>query len=515
MFSPKDLEQIRSKGIEIQSINRQLEFFHKGFPFVRLEGPATPGNGILTLSPGQKDFYISYFEQHMGRCQVMKFVPASGAASRMFKHLFEFRSGFDGSDQAWKEFTGDTSFNSVWNAIQHLQNFAFYEDLVSVPGLKGRSVQDLFRSREIGTLIDSILNEEGLNYAALPKALLKFHRYPEGSRTAMEEHLVEAAGYVRDDKGISRIHFTVSPEHKEKLSERALKVRDIYEKRFGVRLEIGYSIQKASTDTLAVNERNEPFRNNDGSLLFRPAGHGALLQNLEEAGEEIVFIKNIDNIVPDRLKQETFDYKMALGGYLLWVREPIFEWLSRSETGEQDPGETLKIQQFATENLMIRFPEEYSGLPETGKRKILRELLDRPIRVCGMVKNVGEPGGGPYWVSANDGRSSLQVVESSQVDMKDPKQKTIFSQATHFNPVDLVCSIRDYKGNKFSLEKFVDEDTGFISLKSSGGQVLKAQELPGLWNGAMAKWITVFVEVPILTFNPVKTINDLLRKEHQ
>ncbi|HTX88156.1 MAG TPA: DUF4301 family protein, partial [Bacteroidales bacterium] len=442
---------------------------------------------------------------------VMKFVPASGAASRMFKHLFEFREDIRKGTAS----LADHSFNSVWYFLQHLEELPFYGDLLPVPLLKRIPPEQLVRENRPGPVIDAILGAGGLNYGNLPKALLKFHRYPEGSRTALEEHLVEAAHYAADERGTARIHFTLSPEHTLKFSEKTDEVRSRYEKAFGVTFEIGYSVQKESTDTLAVDEENHPFRKEDGTLLFRPAGHGALLANLEETDAGVIFIKNIDNIVPDRLKGPTYENKKLIGGVLLRTRDRIHSFLRKETAGEAAPAEMAEIVRFISEEGMLPLPEGFDALPEPNKREQLRVLLNRPIRVCGMVKNEGEPGGGPFWVTGKDGRNSLQIVESSQVNLAEEGQKNIFSRATHFNPVDLVCSIRDFRGNKFRLSDWVDEETGFISGKSSGGRTLKAQELPGLWNGAMAKWITLFVEVPILTFNPVKTVNDLLRKEHQ
>jgi len=326
---------------------------------------------------------------------------------------------------------------------------------------------------------------------------------------------VEAAKYVRDSRNTASIHFTLSPEHTEKFNDRILHVLAGYEHSLEVKFDISYSIQKSSTDTLAVDEANLPFRNPDGSLLFRPAGHGALLQNLGDIDADIIFVKNIDNIVPDHLKGPTFEYKKLIGGYLMQARDRINNFLTKAEKGGLSAEELNETIVFAREMLMIPFPSGTETLNTAEKQSLLVSKLNRPVRVCGMVKNEGEPGGGPFWVLDDHGNESLQIVESSQVDMRNDQQKDILQSSTHFNPVDLVCSIRDYKGNKFKLQDFVDESTGLISLKSSGGKTLKAQELPGLWNGSMADWITVFVEVPIITFNPVKTVNDLLRKEHQ
>jgi hypothetical protein len=331
----------------------------------------------------------------------------------------------------------------------------------------------------------------------------------------MEEHLVEAASYTRDRNGISKIHFTVSPEHIGKFDEKIAACRKKYETLFNTRLEISHSIQKSSTDTIAVDENNLPFRKTDGTLLFRPAGHGALLANLNEQDADVIFIKNIDNIVPDRLKATTIENKKLIGGYLLYIRRQIFDFLMKVEAGIVTDEEVRKMAAFTASQNLVALPEGFERQNIEGQSIFLFGELNRPIRVCGMVRNAGEPGGGPFWVAGENDKASLQIVESSQVNMRDEAQREIFGASTHFNPVDLVCCTIDYKGNPFKLQEFVDESTGFISLKSSEGRTLKAQELPGLWNGSMAGWITLFVEIPLITFNPVKTINDLLRDEHQ
>jgi hypothetical protein len=359
-----------------------------------------------------------------------------------------------------------------------------------------------------------ILDHGGLNYSNLPKGLILFHDYPEGARTAAEEHLVEAISYARDRQGVARIHFTISPEHKEKFTELFNRIVGPYEQRYGTRLEITWSHQEPSTDTLAVDENNLPFRNPDGSLLFRPGGHGALLGNLNRLDADIIFIKNIDNIVPDRLKPETFLYKKVIGGFLLEMRGKVFEFLGKAEAGIITEEEISEMASFCMKKLSLPLLPDFDELSQSQKLHFLTHALDRPMRVCGMVRNEGEPGGGPFWVRDRNNHVSLQIIESSQVNQGDAAQLAIMQSSTHFNPVDIVCCIRNYKGRTFDLKRFVDENTGFISLKSSGGRNLKAQELPGLWNGAMAGWITVFVDVPVSTFNPVKTVNDLLRAEH-
>ncbi|MDP1621603.1 MAG: DUF4301 family protein [Bacteroidales bacterium] len=514
MFNQQDLVQIAGKGIHLQVIQKQIECFIKGFPFIRLVRPAVAGDGIIRFEDSQLNFYTEYFDDKLPELKIVKFVPASGAASRMFKHLFEFREKFTPTDDGMALFLSDQSFNSVYHFITHIKQIAFYNDLAARVANSGGTLDQLLENRDFVSLVDYILTDKGLNYAQLPKAVLKFHQYPDGSRTAAEEHLVESAAYGRDRSNIVRIHFTISPEHQDKFTELFATVTSLYESVFEVKFEISFSVQKSSTDIIAVDETNQPVRNTDGSLLFRPGGHGALLENLNEIDADLIFIKNIDNIVPDHLKNTTFLYKKLIGGYLLFLKEAVSGFLVKLKGKQISPEKIDEIRIFACEKLFQDIPDEFKALPHQDQVIYLFKLLNRPIRVCGMVKNEGEPGGGPFWVREEDQRLTLQIVESSQIELTDKEQKTIGDQSTHFNPVDLVCCTRDFEGNSFNLTDFVNENTGFISLKSSGGKMMKAQELPGLWNGAMANWITIFIEVPIITFNPVKTVNDLLRKEH-
>lgn len=515
-LSQDDHNQLKSKGMTVEQVARQIGYFQSGFPFIRLDRPATAGDGILQPGGERTMSLIQTFDNQLNNIRVVKFVPASGAASRMFKHLFEFQDGLSAEKQSNKDLNENLNFNSADYLLYHLREIAFYESLATIAEKVGTPVASLMASGNYRQLIDLLLSSPGLNYANLPKALIQFHSYPEGSRTAAEEHLVEASVYARDKEGVARIHFTISPEHREKFLELLNRVQAYHEARLGVRFDISFSVQKPSTDIIAVDPDNVPVRNSDGSLLFRPGGHGALLANLADIEADIIFIKNIDNVVPDHLRETTYLYKKVIGGLLLEIVSGIRSRLKL--LAEEDQGganaDLAEIARYVTKELGLSLPGDYSGLSRSDKADALRYLMNRPVRVCGMVKNEGEPGGGPFWVKDNQGQCSLQVVESSQVDMKDPVQRGILESSTHFNPVDLVCCTRDYRGNRFNLFDYVDEETGFISSKSSGGKSLKAQELPGLWNGSMARWITLFVEVPILTFNPVKTVNDLLRAEH-
>ena len=358
-----------------------------------------------------------------------------------------------------------------------------------------------------------MLEGAGLNYGALPKGLLKFHRYANGVRTPLEEHLVEGALYAAGKTGQVNVHFTVSTEHKALFSQLVEEKVAEYAKKYGVSFNVSFSEQKPSTDTLAADMENKPFRDN-GKLVFRPGGHGALIENLNDLDADIVFIKNIDNVVPDRLKGDTVTYKKLLAGVLVTLQQQAFQYLKLLDGGHYSHDQLETIIRFVQQQLRCR-KEDIKDLEDADLVIYLRKKLNRPMRVCGMVKNVGEPGGGPFLAYNPDGTVSLQILESSQIDMKDPEKKAMFEQGTHFNPVDLVCAIRDYKGNKFNLLDYVDKATGFISYKSKNGKDLKALELPGLWNGSMSDWSTVFVEVPLSTFNPVKTVNDLLREQHQ
>ncbi|GAB4310813.1 MAG: DUF4301 family protein [Bacteroidales bacterium] len=513
-FTAADLKLIESKGISLQEIENQIERFRMGFPFAQLVRPATISDGIIPMATDEADKLADIYDRNYTDIDRIKFVPASGAASRMFKSLFSFLTSFEEKGVRIPEDEAE-GFNSVAHFIKNIHSFAFYEDLRAKLAEKGYDLGKLLDENDYPTVIKFLVTPEGLNYGNLPKGLLAFHLYDNEVRTSFEEHLVEGALYAADSDGVARIHFTVSPEHRERFETLLDKVREKYEKRFGIRYEVTFSVQKPSTDTIAVNMDNEPFRSSNGTLLFRPGGHGALIENLNDLDSDLVFVKNIDNIVPDRLKAETVRYKKALAGLLLQLRDKTFRYLEQLEKDNPDERSLKEIEQFATEKLMIALPSNFGELSAGAKAALLFERMNRPIRVCGMVKNEGEPGGGPFWVKSSDGEVSLQIVESSQIDMSNPEQKEIVSRATHFNPVDLVCGLRDFRGRRFHLPDFIDPETGFISAKSAEGRELKALERPGLWNGAMARWITLFVEVPLITFNPVKVINDLLRPQHQ
>jgi hypothetical protein len=511
MITEKDQEQIHQQGISEKKVQEQIENFRKGFPFLEITEPAVVGRGIIRLECEEVDDLVEIYKGFEG--SRMKFVPASGAATRMFKHLFEFVEEYPTKGE---ECFVDKSINSVYYFIDNIKQFAFYQSLKDELWKSGFDIDALLESRDFVTLIKILLNPEGLNYGNLPKGLLKFHKYPDGSRTAMEEHLVEGSQYARSMSNHVHIHLTVSPEHRKGFEMLASQVLSMFEEAYRVTFHLTYSEQKKSTDTIAVDANNEPFRNSDGTLVFRPGGHGALIENLNDLNAELIFIKNIDNVVPDNLKPQTVVYKKALAGLLISYQSLIFDYLSQLQGNEELTHDFLQeVLQFTIDELCIIPPKDLNLKNPQQLLPYLIGKLNRPIRVCGMVKNEGEPGGGPFWAKNADGSVSLQIVESSQIDMNDTKKKKIVSAATHFNPVDLICGITDADGSKYDLLKYTDPTTGFISIKSKDGKMLKAQELPGLWNGAMANWNTIFVEVPLITFNPVKTVNDLLRDQHQ
>ena len=506
MFTPEDLDLLKQKGISAQQIEEQLHCFETGFPYLKLEAPAGLGNGILSLDDTAVDHYLEVWEEYLTtNPAIVKFVPASGAASRMFKNLYAFL------DAAYDEPT--TDFEKTFFA--NLPAAAYHADLdAACVRLYGAGVGELLAARRFKDVVSALLGKDGLNYGHLPKGLLKFHTYPEGARTPLEEHLVEGALYARRQDGTVSVHFTVSPEHRALFEQLVARVVPAYEQKFGVKYDVTFSEQKPSTDTVAANPDNTPFRQADGSLLFRPGGHGALIENLNELPADVVFIKNIDNVVPDRLKDETVRYKKLLAGVLVSLQEQAFAYLRKLDSGCYTVEELLEMLQFVQKKFCCKNPETKT-LEDTELAIYLRRKLNRPVRVCGMVRNVGEPGGGPFLAYNADGTISPQILESSQIDMADPEKKAMFEQGTHFNPVDLVCGLRNYRGEAFHLPDYVDKATGFISHKSKDGRELKALELPGLWNGAMSDWNTVFVEVPLATFNPVKTVNDLFREQHR
>ena len=505
MLSQQDLKQLAQKGISEAQIERQLGEFKTGFPFLRLEAAAAIGKGIVAPTAGERQQYVEAWKQYKAAGKrVVKFVPASGAASRMFKDMFAFvDADYD---------VPTTDFEKKY--FDNIEKFAFYQELdAACKKNEGKGIKELIAAGQYKAVAANMLKAEGLNYGQLPKGLLLFHNYSEGPRTPMEEHLVEGALYAASN-GEAHVHLTVSHEHMELFKQKVAQKADLYAQKYGIKYDISFSEQKPSTDTIAANPDGTPFRNSDGSLLFRPGGHGALIENLNEIEADVIFVKNIDNVVPDRLKEDTVEWKQVIAGVLVTLQEKAFGYLRLLDTGKYTHEQLEEIIRFVQQDLCCR-KSDIKELEDADLVIYLRKKLNRPMRVCGVVKNVGEPGGGPFLTYNQDGTVSLQILESSQIDKSNKEYMEMFTKGTHFNPVDLVCAVKDYKGNAFDLPKYVDKSTGFISQKSKSGKELQALELPGLWNGAMSDWSTVFVEVPLSTFNPVKTVNDLLREQHQ
>jgi hypothetical protein len=505
-FNKKDLQQFASMGLTEDAVNNQIENFRKGFPKTKLLEAATVENGgILRLNDKEITHYINVYKKLSKGRKILKFVPASGAATRMFKDLYAFSSTYFGVAKNFEK-----EFPSVKEFLQHIRSFAFFEELKECMEKSHLDFGDYMDRGDFTTVINYLLKEQYMGYGSLPKALLKFHRYGNTPRTPLEEHIVEGAEYARNSDGTVNIHFTVSPEHRHLFRKKIADVKGRYENELGIKLDISFSEQKHYTDTIAVDEYNNPVRDEKDNLTFRPGGHGALIENLHECKADVIFIKNIDNVVPDWMKHTTIVYKQALAGMMLELQNKMFEYI---EVLKNNPSEEklVEIEKFIKNKLLFDV-EQHTGIQK--RKEALRKALYRPIRICGMVKNQGEPGGGPFFAKSSEREKSLQIVETAQINRNDTSQEAILSSATHFNPVDLVCGTKDYRGNRYNLRKYIDPATGFISKKTKGALTVKSQELPGLWNGAMSEWITLFVEVPLATFNPVKTVNDLLRKEH-
>jgi hypothetical protein len=502
-------------NITIDEITHQLKLLSGGIEIPKLVRPCTIDDGVLKLDNSDNDELLKAFTSASLEGRITKFVPASGAASRMFHKLHSVLLRFKDLtfNDLEKYSETDAECKRVFEFLSNLEKFAFYQDLKRILNNNDDEIRDMV-SKFPSKLLDAVLYENGLNYSARPKAAIKFHLYIEESRTAFEEQIFESLQYAIDKSNRLRIHFTISQEHTELFDNLIKEVKQkLADTDF--KIDVSYSYQKKHTDAIAVKLNNEIIYDSKGNLLRRPGGHGALLENLDELNGDIIIIKNIDNVCVEKLNSDSILYKKLLVGLLVKIQKKVFGFLESLNNPELYDVDYNEIMTFSKKYLSLEKPEKFDSWEIIEKNKFLFEVLNRPIRVCGMVKNEGEPGGGPFWVEDADGKLSLQIIEQAQVNMQDENQKSIFKQSTHFNPVDLVCGVRDYKGNSFNLMKFVDEESGIVVNKSKHGVEIKALELPGLWNGSMAYWNTIFVEVPISTFNPVKEVNDLLKPMHQ
>lgn len=513
MFTEKDIKQIHSKGITFDQVTSQVDRLKNGMSYSKLLAAATVDKGIESFNESETQEYIKFYESKQNSLSIVKFVPASGAATRMFKFLFQFLSAFNPEKQTIEDFINTPSADLVKVFFSNLKGFPFYEEVQDKLKEVTPNYEALSESEKSYEFVKTMLAEGGLNYSFFPKGLLPFHKYGVNYVSAFREHLLESTIYAAANNE-ANLHFTVSEKHHNYFTTQFEKIHTELTEETGVSFNVSYSYQKEETETLALKEDNEVYRNEDGSILFRPAGHGALLENLDDLDNDIIFIKNIDNITVADKNVAISEYKKLLAGVLLDVQEKVFSYLNKLD-GDCDEEDFKIMVLFLIHRLNVVVLEAFDELSTEEKKAYLKEKLNRPIRVCGMVKNEGQPGGGPFWVKDSDGNISLQIVEFAQINFKNKDQQGIVYKATHFNPTDLVCAVRNYKGEKFNLKDYVDYEAAFITMKTQNGTDIKALELPGLWNGSMADWISIFVEVPLKTFNPVKTVNDLLKPAHQ
>lgn len=499
-FTKNDIEQIKALGLVPSDVHKQLEAYRRGSNYLKLIRPCVPNDGIRSFTTAERNGLINLYDAEAARYKILKFVPASGAASRMFTD--------------WFAAAGQGGFGNAG------LDRSFFADLKKMPFIsllqKDDTIRLMLKQKNVKTVLEYILLSTGLHFGWLPKALIPFHAYSSGTvRTALEEHLGEAADIMTNDEGICRLHFTISAEHAKAVKTLLRLVIPEYEKNCHVRFKVNLSVQSPATNIVAVDENNLPFRDDNGCLVFRPGGHGALLANLQKLNADIIFIKNIDNIAPDALQKKILPYKKVLGGLALRLRRSVFMILRRLEKDQPSDHEIQVMAEFCRSEFHMRISKGFAKLSQREKKQKIFSHLNRPLRVCGMVKNVGEPGGGPFWVLEKDKSQTLQIIESAHVDHSKAKQADIWLRASYFNPVDMVCCTKNYLGEKFDLADYVNQDAYLISPKKEKGQYLKAQEMPGLWNGGMAYWNTVFVELPLAVFNPVKTVYDLLRPQHR
>ena len=508
-FTEKDKQQFTKAGITEEKVLQQIATLEEGIAMISLEKEAVVSSGILKFTKEEEDALIQYYENATNTLAVLKFVPASGAASRMFKTLFNFLENFDPKEQTLEQYVSMSGDRDIATFFKGQNNLPF-AGIVN-ERIRGKAVN---KDESCHLFVNEMLSESGLNYGFFPKGLLPFHNYGKYVSSAFEEHLKEGSKYAAIGDSVF-LHFTISEQHEDMFREEFKRIEKRVVSQTKNTFEIDYSFQKPSTDTIAVTMENQPFRNEDGSLLFRPGGHGALIENLNEQDADIIFIKNIDNVVVPEYLDTVAASKKILAGLLLKIQKKAFYYANLLDTSNIDGEQLLALKTFLEDELNVRFTDKFFGFSIDQQLAVYKDKINRPIRVCGMVKNEGEPGGGPFWIRDRQDHISLQIIESAQVDMSDQAQLNIFKNSTHFNPVDLVCGVKNHKGEKYNLLNYVDDKQGFISTKTKDGKMLKALELPGLWNGAMAFWNTIFVEVPLVTFNPVKTVNDLLKPSHQ
>ncbi|MFH4963536.1 DUF4301 family protein [Gaetbulibacter sp. M235] len=514
IFSEKDLSQIKKMGLTTDKINAQMALIKSGMAYSNLKKAATIGNGILKIEEEQESHYINLFDSKRDHLSIVKFVPASGAATRMFKFLFQLLNDYKIEEDSIDSYIEKSNNNGLSKFFNTLEKLPFFEEVVHKIHEIIPDYNELSFEKRKGEFVKTILEADRLNYSFFPKGLLPFHKYESYVATAFEEHLYEGALYGSSNNK-ANLHFTISENHEENFKKELNHIEEEVEENTGNTFNISFSFQKKSTDTIALTSNNELFRDSEGSILFRPSGHGALLENLNDLDYDIIFIKNIDNVVVKEYHEVISNYKKILAGILLELQEQTFKFLNQLDEDDLMENDLELMVQFVTNKLNVVVTPEFGYSSLDSKIFYLRDKLNRPIRVCGMVKNEGEPGGGPFWVQDKNGNVSLQIVESAQVDSSNESQVDILKNATHFNPVDLVCGVKNYKGETFDLLKYVDNEASFITKKNHLGIDIKTLELPGLWNGSMAYWNTIFVEVPLITFNPVKTVNDLLRDSHQ
>jgi len=514
MFSDKDIQQIKNKGITLDAVNAQILRLKEGMSFSNLISAATIGKGIESYDKDEIQDFISLYEAKQNEFSIVKFVPASGAATRMFKFLFQFIKNFQPEKESISTYAERENNTLVINFIDNLKQFPFYNEVISKVKKMTQNFDVLSEDSKYFHFVKAMLDNSGLNYGFLPKGLLPFHKYDNEVKTAFEEHLFESTLYASSN-GKANLHFTVSKNHHLYFKNKLSKIRQSLESETKTNFEVSFSFQKEITETVALTAKNEIFRNEDGSILFRPAGHGALLANLNDLDNDLIFIKNIDNIVVSDRNIAVSNYKKLLAGVLIEAQDNVFAYLRKLDEGNLIDADFKVMALFLRYRLNVPINIDFEGYSVQKKIAYLKDKFNRPIRACGMVKNQGEPGGGPFWVKDEGGNVSLQIVEFAQINFSRRNQQSIVYKATHFNPTDLVCGVKDYKGNKFDLRKFVDSEAAFITTKTQNGVDIEALELPGLWNGSMAYWNSIFVEVPLETFNPVKTVNDLLKPVHQ